>query len=67
MSEHTTTDSADAAQNAPQPPEPQPFADLSRASLPTARTLHERASLPLQAVRFAVFNARMLRLIAKGN
>lgn len=43
--------------------EPQPVADLSGAPLPTARTLRRRRSLPVQLVRFVVFNARIVRMI----
>ena len=46
---------------------PDPVADLSRAPLPTDSTLRRRRSLPLQAVRFAVFNARILRMVLKGH
>ncbi len=46
---------------------PQPVADLSRAPLPTASTLRKRRSLPLQAVRFVAFNARILRMVLKGH
>ncbi|MBM6399329.1 hypothetical protein [Phycicoccus sonneratiae] len=44
-----------------------PAADLSGAPLPTARTLRRRRSLPFQATRFAVFNLRILRMVAKGH
>ncbi|CAI9403498.1 hypothetical protein [Nocardioides sp. T2.26MG-1] len=43
--------------------EPQPVADLSRAPLPTARTLRRRRSLPAQLVRFVAFNLRIVRMI----
>jgi hypothetical protein len=42
-------------------------ADLSSAPLPTERTLRRRQSIPLQLTRFAVFNARMLRMVLKGH
>ncbi len=45
----------------------QPFADLSGAPLPTAKTLRRRTSLPFQTLRFAVFNVRILRMITKGH
>lgn len=48
---------------APSVGEPQPVADLSRAPLPTARTLRRRRSLPTQLVRFVVFNLRIVRMI----
>ncbi|HMU37182.1 MAG TPA: hypothetical protein PKA04_10150 [Marmoricola sp.] len=41
--------------------------DLSKAPLPTERTLKRRRSLPVQFTRFVVFNARMLRMVAKGH
>jgi len=44
----------------------QPTADLSRAPLPTAATLRRRRSLPFQLARFAVFNARIMRMVSKG-
>ena len=44
----------------------QPTADLSRAPLPTAATLRRRRSLPFQFTRFAVFNTRIMRMVAKG-
>ena len=64
MSDMTTTD--------PLIPAPgtavsdQPTADLSRAPLPTAATLRRRRSLPFQLTRFAVFNTRIMRMVAKG-
>lgn len=45
----------------------QPVADLSRAPLPTARTLKQRQSLPVQASRFVAFNLRMMRLVLRGD
>jgi hypothetical protein len=42
-------------------------ADLSRAPLPTAATLKKRQSIPLQLTRFAVFNARIMRMVLKGH
>jgi hypothetical protein len=42
-------------------------ADLSSAPLPTAKTLRRRQSIPLQLTRFAVFNARMMRMVVKGH
>ncbi len=44
----------------------QPTADLRRAPLPTAATLRRRRSLPFQLTRFAVFNTRIMRMVAKG-
>lgn len=45
---------------------PQPTVDLSGAMLPTDATLRRRHSIPVQLVRFAVFNLRMIRLVLKG-
>lgn len=42
-------------------------ADLSRAPLPTEATLRRRQSIPLQLARFAVFNARIMRMVLKGH
>lgn len=44
----------------------QPRADLTLAPLPTTATLRRRRNLPLQLIRFAVFNARIMRMVAKG-
>lgn len=46
---------------------PSPAADLSKAPLPTAGTLRRRQSVPVQAVRFVVFNARIVRMVLKGH
>ncbi|GGL38518.1 hypothetical protein H9L10_12765 [Phycicoccus endophyticus] len=45
----------------------EPVADLSSAPLPTASTLRRRRNLPLQALRFASFNARIVRMVLKGH
>ncbi|MEP7090034.1 MAG: hypothetical protein ABI776_07970 [Nocardioidaceae bacterium] len=45
----------------------QPVADLSRAPLPTAATLRRRNALIFQVTRFVAFNARILRMAAKGH
>jgi hypothetical protein len=45
----------------------QPIADLSKAPLPTEKTLRMRRSIPVQLVRFAVFNARIMKMVAKGH
>lgn len=42
-------------------------ADLSKAPLPTPKTLKRRQSLPLQLTRFAVFNSRIMRMVLKGH
>jgi hypothetical protein len=44
-----------------------PAADLSRAPLPTAKTLRRRRNLPYQAIRFALFNLRIVRMVLKGH
>ncbi len=44
-----------------------PVADLSTAPLPTPDTLRKRRSIPLQLTRFAVFNARIMRMVLKGH
>lgn len=46
---------------------PVPVADLSRAPLPTSQTIKRRASVPFQLTRFAVFNARIMRMVVKGH
>lgn len=53
----------------PATPTPSLDADtaIAAAPLPTSKTLRRRASLPLQLVRFAVLNLRMLRMVAKGH
>ena len=40
---------------------------IASAPLPTPRTLRARTSLPVQILRFAVINARMIRMITKGH
>lgn len=40
---------------------------IANAPLPTRRTLRSRRSIPRQLVRFCAFNARMLRMVAKGH
>ncbi|MCA0294337.1 MAG: hypothetical protein LCH96_03285 [Actinobacteria bacterium] len=44
-----------------------PVADLSKAPLPTARTLRMRRSLPFQFTRFLAFNSRIMRMVVKGH
>lgn len=44
-----------------------PTADLTGAPLPTQKTLRQRRSLPFQLGRFAVFNLRIMRIVAKGH
>ncbi|MEI6648457.1 MAG: hypothetical protein WCO08_02325 [Actinomycetes bacterium] len=40
---------------------------IARAPLPTAKTLHQRKSLPLQFIRFISINLKMIRMIRKGH
>lgn len=51
----------------PTSPAGDPVADLSNAPLPTHDTLRKRSSVPLQLTRFAVFNARIMRMVIKGH
>ena len=44
----------------------QPVADLSKAPLPTTGTLHRRRNVPYQLTRFVVFNARIMRMVLRG-
>ena len=37
------------------------------APLPTKKTLRRRSNLPVQLVRFALLNVRMLRMVGKGH
>lgn len=41
-------------------------ADLSKAPMPTSSTLKRRRSILFQLTRFAVFNARIMRMVHKG-
>lgn len=45
----------------------QPVVDLSAAPLPTAATLRRRRSVWAQALRFASFNVRILRIVLRGH
>lgn len=40
---------------------------IAAAPLPTRRTLRRRTSMPVQIVRFALINLRMLRMVTKGH
>ena len=40
---------------------------IANAPLPTARTLRMRTSVPVQLVRFAGINLRMMRMIRRGH
>jgi hypothetical protein len=44
-----------------------PIVDLSKAPLPTAKTLKMRRSLPFQFTRFLSFNSRIMRMVIKGH
>lgn len=45
----------------------QPVVDLSKAPLPTRKTLRRRGNLPYQLIRFVSFNLRILRMVVKGH
>ncbi|MBP6996647.1 MAG: hypothetical protein KBB39_10965 [Phycicoccus sp.] len=49
------------------PPPGSPSTDLSFAPMPTAKTLRQRRSIPIQLYRFAVINARIMRMVLKGH
>ena len=51
----------------PVPGGDQPVADLSKAPMPTAKTLKMRRSIPFQLTRFALFNVRIMKMVAKGH
>lgn len=44
-----------------------PIVDLSKAPLPTGKTLKMRQSLPFQFTRFLSFNSRIMRMVIKGH
>ncbi|HEY3339959.1 MAG TPA: hypothetical protein VGK18_15780 [Propionicimonas sp.] len=44
-----------------------PIVDLSKAPMPTAKTLKMRQSLPFQFTRFLSFNSRIMRMVIKGH
>jgi hypothetical protein len=44
-----------------------PIVDLSKAPMPTAKTLKMRQSLPFQFIRFLSFNSRIMRMVIKGH
>lgn len=44
-----------------------PTADLSKAPLPTSRTLRARQNVPLQFFRFVAFDLRIMRMVIKGH
>lgn len=45
----------------------QPVVDLTKAPLPTPKTVKRRQSLPYQLTRFAAFNIRIMRMVLKGD
>ncbi|MFZ0530441.1 MAG: hypothetical protein WAL91_07895 [Propionicimonas sp.] len=44
-----------------------PIADLSKAPLPTQKTLKARRNLFLQFLRFVAFDLRIMRMVVKGH
>jgi len=44
-----------------------PIADLSKAPLPTARTLKARQNIFGQFLRFVAFDLRIMRMVIKGH
>ena len=44
-----------------------PTADLSKAPMPTGKTLKMRQNLPFQFTRFLSFNSRIMRMVIKGH
>jgi len=44
-----------------------PIVDLSKAPMPTQKTLKMRQSLPFQFTRFLSFNSRIMRMVIKGH
>lgn len=51
----------------PSPLAGQPVLDVSRAPLPTPKTLRRRQNVPLQFLRFVAFDARIMRMVLKGH
>lgn len=45
----------------------QPVVDLSKAPLPTRKTLRRRGNLPYQITRFISFNLRIMRMVLKAH
>lgn len=45
----------------------EPVADLSKAPLPTSKTLKARKNVPMQALRFFAFDLRIMRMVLKGH
>jgi hypothetical protein len=44
-----------------------PIVDLSKAPMPTGKTLKMRQNLPFQFTRFLSFNSRIMRMVIKGH
>ena len=63
MSIPHTAVQADAAAAAPLPGE----LTHTTAPMPTRRTVRQRTSLPLQALRFAAVTVKMLRIIGRSH
>jgi len=53
--------------NDPTPLAGQPVLDVSRAPLPTEKTLRMRRNVPFQFLRFVAFDARIMRMVLKGH
>lgn len=45
----------------------QPVADLTKAPLPTPKTVKRRQSLPYQLTRFVAYNIRIMRMVLRGH
>ena len=45
----------------------QPVADLSKAPLPTPKTLKRRRNVFFQFFRFVLFNLRIIKLVVRGH
>ncbi len=44
-----------------------PIVDLSKAPLPTTKTLRTRRNVPFQFLRFVAFDLRIMRMVIKGH
>jgi hypothetical protein len=51
--------------------DPSPFAladaSMAAAPKPTAKTLRQRNSIPLQLIRFVALNLKIVRMVLKGH
>ena len=45
----------------------EPMEDISRAPLPTEKTLKQRRNILFQILRFAAINLKMIKMIRKGH